>query len=535
MTKFIRRRARQRETDSIKLTTAAPAGSLRVMGFVVADDNSFISSMRFNDTKKIVQPNLYATNLRLRHAEPRIVLKNTSIAPISARPRFFTVNGELDNPVELPTMALLPEQIVEVDLTALRTAAASRTDFDSVSVEIENSGAPDSLIGAAYSSDNLTALTYDVPLRDSGKVRNLTGSYPWRIDNDYSTIVSITNVGDRPARFQVEIRYPGGPYSIKPRQLEPGQTAVFDLRKMRDDQTPDCTGKSLGVDRGQFHWSVVATPGEAHLIGRAEVVSPSARVVSSYSCPTCCPDSGPFGGFNPGAYGLYIDGSVATNSSGQYYDCYWNSYPTSIWWSSLSTWDTSVATFVTGTEDLHGEGPGFTYGIGNYDRTEWWTDNMDCYQYYSPMQDSANVDVAGAPDHLQIVSDVTTEFCTGGGPTSLHRTITYQVVDQYGNPVSVPLSIAERFFALNDHTCGAGAPQPSSCHVYSNGRFTDTLFAGCTPVGGSCGYDVLNEIVYCQSLAVPKPLGRLDEHVHADRITVNGNSTNFPPGTNIYP
>ncbi|HKP37392.1 MAG TPA: hypothetical protein VJT71_11075 [Pyrinomonadaceae bacterium] len=149
----------------------------------------------------------------------------------------------------------------------------------------------------------------------------------------------------------------------------------------------------LGVDRGQFHWSVVATPGEAHLIGRAEVVSPSARVVSSYSCPTCCPDSGPFGGFYPYSYTLAIDGSIATSSSGDYYDCYWNNYPTSIWWSSLSIWDPAVATFMTGTEDLSGEDAGYTLALGTFDRTEWWTDNMDCYQYYYPAQSDAGVDV----------------------------------------------------------------------------------------------------------------------------------------------
>jgi hypothetical protein len=393
MTKFIRRRARQSDRDSIKLTTVGPEGSLRVMGFVVADDNSFTSSIRFNDTKKTVQPNLYATNLRLKNAEPRIVLKNASDIAVSARPRFFTAKGEFDDPVELPAMTLAPQQIVEVDLSALRTAAASRTDLDSVSVQIENSGAPGSLIGAAYSSDNRTGLTYDVPLRDSGKVRNLTGSYPWRIDDDYSTVVSITNAGTQPARFQVEIRYPGGPYSIKPRQLEPGQTAVFDLRKMRDEEAPDRTGKALAVNRGQFHWSVVATPGEAHLIGRAEVISRSARVASSYSCPTCCPDSGPFGGFDPSSYTLAIDGSIATSSSGAYYDCYWNSYPTTMWFSSLSTWYPEVATFTEGTEDLHGEGAGFTWAVGTYDHIEWWTDNMDCYQYYYPAESDAPVDV----------------------------------------------------------------------------------------------------------------------------------------------
>jgi hypothetical protein len=215
-TKFIRRHARQRDTESIKLTTVGPEGSMRVTGFIVADDDSFTSSIRFYDTKKTVQPNLYSTNLRLKNANPRIVLKNTSEVDVSARPRFFTINGEQDNPVELPAMTLRPQQVVDVDLSALREAAASRTDLDSVSVQILNTGAPGSLIGAAYSTGQTTQMTYDVPLRDYGKVRNTTGSYPWRIDHDYSTVVVVTNAGNQPARFQVEIRYSGGPYSIKP-------------------------------------------------------------------------------------------------------------------------------------------------------------------------------------------------------------------------------------------------------------------------------------------------------------------------------
>ena len=396
MTKTIRRHAQanQPQTDSVKIVTAGEAGALRVAGFIVGDHNDFASSIRFYDTKKTIQPNLYAINLRLKRTTPRIILKNTSDAAITAHPRFFTAKGEEDNPVELSALTLLPQQILDVDLSALRAAATSRTDLDSVGVRIENSSAPGTLIGAAYSTD-ATGLTYDVPLRDTGKIRNGTGSYPWRVDRDYTTIVSITNAGNEPARFQVEIRYPGGPYSIKPRQLEAGETVYFDLRKMRDEQTPDRTGKTLPstLDSGQFHWSTVATPGESHIIGRAEVVSHSGRVVSSYSCTVCCPDWGPSGGFNPNAYGLYIDGFAATNSSGEYSDCYWNTYPTSIWWSSLSTWDSSVATFASGTEDLHGEGAGFTYGIGTYDYVYYDNDGMDCYQRNYTADSWANVDV----------------------------------------------------------------------------------------------------------------------------------------------
>lgn len=366
-TKFIRRKEREADTDSVKLATAGPAGSLRVTGFIVANDQSFTSSIRFYDTRKTAQPNLYATNLRLKNTLPRIVLKNTSDVDISARPRFFAAGGEQANPLELPALTLRPNQVIDVDLGVLRRAAASRTDFDSV----------------------------DVPLRDSGKIRNGTGSYPWRIDNDYSTTVAVTNFGSQPARFQVEIRYPGGPYSIKPRELAAGQTVSFDLRKMRDEQQPDRLGHVLPqtLDRGQFHWSVVATPGESRIIGRAEVVSRSERITASYSCPVCCPDTGPIGGFDPNAYQVLIDGFTQTSSSGQYFDCYFNYYPSSIWWSFLSTSDPDIATMNATTEELQGESAGFTYAVGSFATVWWENDGMDCYQGNDTNTENAPVDV----------------------------------------------------------------------------------------------------------------------------------------------
>lgn len=240
-----------------------------------------------------------------------------------------------------------------------------------------------------------------MPLRDSGKVRNATGSYPWRVDNDYSTIVVVTNVGNEPARFQVEIRYPDGPYSIKQRELAAGETATFDLRKLRDEQQPDRTGKTLPpmLDRGQFHWSIVATHGDPHIIGRAEVVSRSGRVASSYSCPVCCPDSGPNGGFDPNAYGLSVDGFVYTNAHGDYYDCYFNHYQGSLSFTSMLTYNTNIAT-VDAAGQLGGVAVGNTEVEGDYDYVEWSNDGMDCYRYYGGGSDTAPVDVTPHIDSI---------------------------------------------------------------------------------------------------------------------------------------
>jgi hypothetical protein len=105
-------------------------------------------------------------------------LKNTADADITTVPRFYSAEGASGHQIELAPVTLKAQESVEVDLRGLLAAAAARTDLETTSVQVDNTGAPGSLIGALYSTNNTTHLTYDVPLRDSGRMRNSTGSYP---------------------------------------------------------------------------------------------------------------------------------------------------------------------------------------------------------------------------------------------------------------------------------------------------------------------------------------------------------------------
>lgn len=246
----------------------------------------------------------------------------------------------------MPAVTLAPGEIKELDLQSLQTAAANRNDLDQVSVNIENSGASGSLIGALYSTNQTTGVVYDVPLRDSGVMRNSTGAYPWRVDDDYKTVVSITNVGDETTQFNVAIHYNGGQYLVNPRDLAAGQTATFNLKQIRDGQIPDSHGNviPLTVTSGQFRWSLIQkSPGSPHLIGRSEVVSRSGRVSISYSCPMCCPSNGPylipFDSFTSG-----VGETTFHTAFGEWYDCYgYGSGLSPISLYSVSSNDMSIA------------------------------------------------------------------------------------------------------------------------------------------------------------------------------------------------
>jgi len=137
----------------------------------------------------------------------------------------------------------------------------------------------------------------------------------------------------------------------------------------------------------------VATPGEARIIGRAEVVSPSGHVASSYSCTVCCPDSGPYSHFNPNAYVLYVNGIAFANGNGDYHDCYGNHYSGAFSWSSMWTNNTSIATVTGSNAQLNGIDVGTTSVAIQYQFSEWYLNSGTCYQYQGSAGDSAPVDV----------------------------------------------------------------------------------------------------------------------------------------------
>jgi hypothetical protein len=380
---FATRYIRRQRGNSVKLTTTGPAGSLKVAGFVTNSNQKFTSGIRFYETQNAVQSNLFATNFKVKNQSSHLLLKNTTTASVTARPR-FRLMSETGNAVELPQITLAPGEITELDLRPLVAAAETRNDLDSVSVMIENSGSPGSLIGALYSSDRTTDVTQDVPLRDSGVVRNSTGAYPWRLDDDYTSVVSITNVGNETAQFGATIRYNGGQYTLQPRALNVGQTAVFDIKKIRDEQRPDAFGSVMPrtATNGQFSWSLIRSSGTARLVGRSEVTSKSRKDNRSYSCPRCCPSSGPLFDVPPivvnAAAFAHFTVLEGWSSCDGVTDWYLGGIP------GLYSYDTSIATatmFQQGTMQVDGIDAGdTTWSSELFHYWYWYSDGLsECY------------------------------------------------------------------------------------------------------------------------------------------------------------
>src|SRR5262245_34860307 len=134
-----------------------------------------------------------------------MVLRNTTQNSIAVLPNIVPLSGS--GSFALPQVSLEPRETREIDLSELMRFVKKRSDLEIVSVEITNWAAPGSVIGSLYATQKQTGINYDVPLRDSGPIRSMTGAYPWKIDGDYKSIVYVTNITDAEVEATVELAY----------------------------------------------------------------------------------------------------------------------------------------------------------------------------------------------------------------------------------------------------------------------------------------------------------------------------------------
>jgi hypothetical protein len=427
---------------------------------ITSKDGSFNSVIRFYDTKSAKQQHLFANGLRLGGVTPHMVLKNTSGAPIVAQPAVISVDGvSAREPILLPAINLAANQARELDLSGI----GQKEGFDVVSLKVTNSGSPGSLIGSIHGIQNETGLSYDTPLRDTGPVRAMTGSYPWKISNDFTTIVYITNVSDQQAEFMGEINYRGGRVIVEPRQLQPGETATFDMRQIRAGAVRDSNGNQVPrtATFGQFKWSVRGvTNGKHLLIGRAEMVSLSQHISTSYSCNDPCPPyyEGSIDPFPPPVVFVNSSQNVTVKETAWYDSGYHSTYTSWGDWSMTSGigWLTptpAATTAINGSSP--GEGWVFSF-IGIQQDYGW--DGLNCYEY------GTYEEWGSAPTEVQCRIPGGETTASDGWDTTHPRAHRWNQTLTLPQGAPAGLSFVGRDIAENDGTGGS-----DNCH-YTNSQ-----------------------------------------------------------------
>jgi hypothetical protein len=243
--------------------------------------------------------------------------------------------------------------------------------------------------------------------------------------------VNITNISDVPANFVVDIRFPGGHYFLPTKDLPAGGSASYDLRKIISEQKPDNQGNviPLSTQGGQFHWSIFHSPPGTKFIGRSEVISNSQGVGSSYSCPGCCPDSGPWGTINP-PDPIIVGASFTASTSGVIFDgC--NGTSTPIGWFSMEFWidNESIASYdpESGSSTLlTGLIPGDTALHGSWFWDNWESDGWSmCWETRGESEDQQPVQVKPTISGPTVVW-----WFNGADPGNANMPLTIQLTTQ---------------------------------------------------------------------------------------------------------
>ncbi len=155
-------------------------------------------------------------------------------------------------------------------------------------VDIEYTGKVGAVMGRLTSVDKSGDFSFDVPVKDPlAETLRVSGSYPWRLDEGYTTVVHLKNTIDKQVYALLQVRFEGGSYNIERIKMAAYQTVAVDIKQLRDAQQQDIRGTVMpkGVESGQVVWFEEEA---GSLIGRAEVARIATGVASSFSCSGNC-------------------------------------------------------------------------------------------------------------------------------------------------------------------------------------------------------------------------------------------------------
>jgi len=347
-------------------------------------------------------------------------------------------------------------------------------------------------------------LVMDAKVANEGNGWAGSGGNPWHLDDDTESILFLTNESDEPTRMGFSVTANDVQYYLTKLRLNPHETRVIDLRKLRDAQTADFRGNRVpaAATDGSVHW-IRLDP--VPVMGRLMVIHRQQGMASNYDCCTCpCPPtSSPTLEMSPSSVTLL----VGTGTGGQFLgndvtiDCNGDHFYDDV--TDSSTWTSSVRSVATVSNTspkglVTAVGGGSTNIAASYPGTPCVRKLVGCACTQVPAagQAPANVQV---PTYVSVKgTPATGPFTCSGGFNTRYLQTYYQVLDSSKAPIqSSGMSVQEQL-SWTSSTCatsdGCGQkPTASTWTTDSTGTITqpDTILncsSTCTH-GGSCSED----------------------------------------------
>ena len=312
-----------------------------------------------------------------------------------------------------------------------------------VSVRIQYSGAAGSMEAEVSSVEAKGSLVVDALAQNEGNTWAGSGANPWHLDSNTESILFLTDMSDKPAPIGFSITANGVHYYLTDLTLQPHETRMIDLRKLRDAQIPDFKGNKIpaGATDGSVDWIRLAN---VAVSGRLMVINRQAGMTSSFDCTNCCcPGQLTTMSAQPDIVDAVLMSQFNEIGMGGFTDCdnnvtYYNETDASTWASN----DTSVCG-IAGPGTIDANAAGTCTISASFESPGWTWDGGECFHGFPIKQIGYSNDTVQKPTSLSIVSGTSSttleSSCTTGGLAGcgVTRTFKYQVNDQNGQPIKV--------------------------------------------------------------------------------------------------
>ncbi len=379
------------------------------------------------------------------------------------------------------------------------------------SVRIQYSGAPASLMAELASVEQEKDLVVDSKLQDEGWGWAGSGANPWHLDSHTESLIFLTDMGDKPVRIGFSVTANGIRYYLTRLKLNPHETRVIDLRKLRDAQQPDFKGNKIpaAATDGSVSWIRLDN---VPLTGRVVVITRHGGVASNYDCCTCpCPAN--FTGqleVSPSSVNLVPGGTAQLKATAVYESCtsqFYN-YDETLQ-SSWQSQSPSVATVSAG--NVTGQSGGTaTITATLTDCAGWYynpRNNPSCQCGAETSATTSSTATVQQPASLKVLSvtvlatGTTGNYgCTPSFNYGIDVDIKYQVLDQSAKAIQSSSMIPHETGTFTDgshysNNIGPTRISDTSEYTASDGTFHDA------PVG-ACGNGVFSGAHVTQNIQI---------------------------------
>ncbi len=314
------------------------------------------------------------------------------------------------------------------------------------------------------------SLVVDALAQNEGNSWAGSGANPWHLDSNTESILFLTDMSDKPAPIGFSITANGVHYYLIDLTLQPHETRMIDLRKVRDAQIPDFKGNKIpaGVTDGSIDWIRLAN---VPVSGRLMVINRQAGMTSSYDCTNCC-CPGQFSSMSaqPDIFDAVLMSEFSEFGIASFADCdnnitYYNETNGSTWASS----DPSVCS-IAGPGTIDAVGPGSCTISASFESPGWTWDGGECFHGFPIQKIGYSNDTVQKPFFVKVVKASTSSTCSGA---SCLMQLWYQVLDTNQVPIrTAGLKIVETTSMTSASTCTGNFDDAGKWQTDTTGTMT---------------------------------------------------------------